>query len=95
MKREYLPGFSPEEIEERAECNPTEMVKLISKYSDKIKEYELEISVRINRLQELCKDWKSEYYQEYLDIIYELCHGFRKLGSLGEFSIFLRDIHSF
>ena len=50
---------------------------------------------RTNRLQELCEDWKPEYYQEYLKTIYELCDIYFEIQHLSEFGKTLRDWHSF
>ena len=96
MAGEYYPtGFSPEEVAERASRNPKELVETLIKFLDRFKEYEQEMVERINRLQELCKDWQPEYYQEYLKTIYELCDIYFDIQNLSEFGKTLRDWHSF
>lgn len=91
----YPPGFSPEEVAERASRNPKELVETLVKFSDRFKEYEQGMIERTNRLQELCEDWKPEYYQEYLKTIYELCDIYFEIQHLSEFGKTLRDWHSF
>lgn len=77
MARDYIPGFSPEEIESRKNHNPSYEVMIITQCSEHITESSLMISKKTQRLQEMCNDWKPEYYDEYVDIVGELIKLFR------------------
>lgn len=92
----YPPGFSPEEIAKRASRNPTDIVNenLVS-VSKKYKEYEQELDEKLMHLQELCKNWKPEHYQDYLHTIYAVCDIFRQIHDLSEFGNTLYEWHCF
>lgn len=91
----YPPGFSPEEVAERASRNPKELVEMLARFSQRFKEHEQEMDGNIKQLQEMCEDWNPEYYHDYLKIIYELCDIYFEIQNLSEFGKTLRDWHSF
>lgn len=46
----YPPGFSPEEVAERASRNPKELVEMLARFSQKFKEHEQEMDGNIKHL---------------------------------------------
>ena len=91
----YPPGFSPEEVAARASRNPKDLVESLVEFSDKFKQYEQGMAELTKHLQELCEDWKPEYYQDYLKTIYELCDIYFEIQHFSKFGETLREWHSY
>ena len=93
---DYPPGFSPEEIAERANQNPIDIIKIIDKYSDSFNYLNKALNERRTHFQELCDNWSFDSYSDYLNTIMEICRIYRKIAHLSlEFEKHLRDIHSY
>ena len=95
-KIDYPLGFSPEEIAQRANQNPKGIIKTIDECSCRFISSDEAFNKSRTHLQELCDNWSSDKYSDYLNTIREICRIYHEIAHLSlEVEKHLRDLHSY
>lgn len=95
MPKDHLPGFSPKDIAARKARNPKDIVSTLSVAAFEVSFCEQMISEKTKHLEELCADWKPEYYEDYLKTVYELTSLFDRLGAMKDVSKQIQILHCY